>query len=121
MTVYKLNPQTDSRWEEFVRLHPRASAFHTPQWLKALHQTYGFESFAITTSPPGEQLANGIVFCRVKSWLTGTRLVSVPFADHCEPLVNNSVEFHTLLEWIRSQARAYGGRYVELRPLIDRS
>ena len=37
-------------------------------------------------SPPDEPLENGFLFCRVESWLTGRRLVSLPFSDHCEPL-----------------------------------
>src|SRR5260370_39896401 len=31
-------------------------------------------------------LESGIVLCRVESWLTGCRLVSLPFSDHCQPI-----------------------------------
>jgi hypothetical protein len=30
-----------------------------------------------------------LVFCRVRSWLTGRRSISLPFSDHCEPLVES--------------------------------
>ena len=39
-----------------------------------------------------EALENAMVFCPVESWLTGRRLVSLPFSDHCEPLVDGERE-----------------------------
>src|SRR5271154_2890210 len=79
--VYEVQPLTDRRWDEFLERHPRASVFHTTGWLKALRQTYGYEPIAYTTSPPGSDLRNAMIFCRVQSWLTGPRLVSLPFSD----------------------------------------
>src|SRR2546430_5296635 len=90
--LYSLDPLEDPRWAEFVQRHPRASVFHTPGWLEALRRTYGYEPVVYTTSLPRAELTNGLVFCRVRSWLTGRRLVSLPFSDHCEPLVHNSEE-----------------------------
>ena len=41
---------TDGRWSEFIKLHPEASVFHSPGWMEALNRTYGYESFALTTT-----------------------------------------------------------------------
>jgi hypothetical protein len=115
--VYKLNPLADARWEEFIERHPQSSVFHTPGWLRALRRTYGYEPFVVTTTVPGEALRNGIVFCVVKSWLTGHRIVSLPFADHCQPLVDSPESMAELvadLEEVQAQAR---WKYIELRPL----
>ena len=78
------DPVGDPRWSELVERHPAASIFHSPGWLSALRQTYGYEPFVVTTSP-GPTLENGMVVCRVKGW-TSRRLVSLPFSDHCDPL-----------------------------------
>src|SRR5450755_1829723 len=88
--VHEINPLCDPRWEAFINGHPRSSVFHSTKWLRALETTYGYDPVVVTTCPADAPLTNGIVFCRVKSWLTGRRLVSLPFSDHCEPLVNNS-------------------------------
>src|SRR5271163_255271 len=85
------------RWSEFVERHSRSSIFHTVGWLEALRRTYGYEPIVLTTSPAGRELQNGLVLCQVNSWWTGRRLVSVPFADHCEPLVNDADEFNGVL------------------------
>src|SRR6476660_2949243 len=117
MTVYQIDPLRDPRWSEFVRSHPRASVFHTVGWLEALRRTYGYEPIALTTSAPGAALTNGIVFCHIKSWLTGSRLVSVPFADHCEPLVETSDDFYSILDWTSRKVQRNNLDYVEIRPL----
>ncbi len=88
MQLYQIDPVRDPRWAVFLKRHPRASVFHTPGWLEALCRSYGYESIGYTSSPPGEEIRNGLVFCRVDSWLTGRRMVSLPFSDHCEPLFN---------------------------------
>lgn len=114
-SIHLLNPLTDRRWRELVADDSRASIFHQPAWLEALTRTYGYEALVLTTSGPQERLANGIVLCRLSSWLTGSRLVSLPFSDHCQPLVEGPDETQALLNWLREAGA--GRRYVELRPL----
>ena len=115
MAVYTLDPLTDPRWPEFACAHPSGSAFHTREWVTALYETYAYEPIAYTTSAPDVPLANGILFCRVRSWLTGSRLVSVPFADHCEPLVEQVEDARELAAALREEVEGHW-RYVELRP-----
>ncbi|MGE3841570.1 MAG: lipid II:glycine glycyltransferase FemX [Vicinamibacterales bacterium] len=110
------NPAAHAGWAELVRLHPHASVFHLPGWLDALQQTYGFEPFVVTTSP-GAMLENGLVACRVKNW-TGHRLVSLPFSDHCEPLLGIGDSLSTLVEPLVEHARAEGWPSIELRPCV---
>ena len=116
MTVYRIDPLRDPRWPEFLQAHPQASIFHTSGWLQSLQRTYGYEPFVLTTSPPQAPLTNGLVFCRIKSWLTGERLVSVPFADHCQPLFERIEDFYAALEWAQNLGTK-SGKPVEIRPL----
>jgi hypothetical protein len=100
-----------------VDRHPHSSAFHTAAWLEVLRRTYGYEPVAFTTSPPGCALENGVVFCRVSSWITGRRLVSLPFSDHCEPLASGIETLLPLMVAAESHAKAQGCKYAEIRPL----
>jgi len=115
--VYEINPLYDSRWEAFIDNHPRSSVFHSAKWLKALETTYGYDPFVVTTCPPDAALTDGVVFCKVKSWLSGWRLVSMPFSDHCEPLVNNSNILDDLLLYVQRQVNGGEFKYVEIRPI----
>ena len=117
MQTREIDPIHDPSWLALVEKHPRASVFHTPGWLEALRRTYRYEPVALTTSPPGQELANGVVFCRVSSWLTGQRIVSVPFSDHCEPLVDDLSELGCILAALRDAWKGNGWKYIEIRPV----
>ena len=119
VNIHRINPLSDGRWDDLVAHHPKASAFHQRGWLQALARTYGYEPMVLTTAPPGERLANGVVLCRISSWLTGNRLVSLPFADHCEPLLSDLADFQEFVNWLREECCGKRQRYVEFRPLSD--
>jgi hypothetical protein len=97
MTAYTLDPLTDRRWLDLLRRHPLASVFHSSEWLSALQRTYNYEPVVVTTCPPESELTNGVVFCRIDSLLTGSRWVSVPFSDYCEPLAGSRAELAGVL------------------------
>ena len=112
-----IDPLTDTRWDDLVARHPSASAFHGRGWLEALRQTYGYNPFVLTSALTNESIKDGIVACRVSSWLTGTRLVSVPFADHCEPLFGDSGDPLLLSNRLVEECARQHCKYLELRPL----
>lgn len=117
MKVYEIDPIGDPRWPSFLHTDPEASIFHTPEWLQALRQTYGYEPVVYTTSAPGQLLRDGIVCCRIASRLTGRRLVSLPFADHCQPLLSEPSALPQFLHQLAHTCTKGPWRYLELRPL----
>lgn len=108
------DPVGDPRWSGLLDRHPTASVFHSPGWLSALRQTYGYEPFVVTTST-GPTLENGVVVCRVNGW-TSRRLVSLPFSDHCDPLVDSSDDLSGILSILTGEAQTARRGSVELRP-----
>jgi CelD/BcsL family acetyltransferase involved in cellulose biosynthesis len=119
MEICRIQPLTDPRWEAFLNSHPEASVFHTPGWLEALHRTYGYEPIVYALLGRQQQIVSGIPFCRIRSRLTGRRLVSLPFSDHCQPLTRSEDELHELLTAAELDARLNGCKYVEIRPLVS--
>jgi CelD/BcsL family acetyltransferase involved in cellulose biosynthesis len=117
LPVYRFDPLRDARWTDFIERHPRASVFHAPAWLDALQRTYGYEPVGLTTAPPGTAFRSGIVFCRVRSWLTGQRLVSLPFSDHCQPLVDSEQELKHLMSALERDPDMSKWKYAEIRPI----
>jgi len=116
LPVFTVNPLNDARWNELVCQHRGTSVFHSSGWLSALQRTYGYEPVAFTTSAPNEPLKNGLVFCKVKSWITGRRMVSLPFSDHCDLLANSAVEQEELVVHACESVTHDGCAHVELRP-----
>lgn len=72
---------------------------------------------AFTTSAPGSKLANVVPFCQIKGWPSGRRLVSLPFSDHCRPLVESMADLCRLLKPIQHDISQEGWQYIEIRPL----
>jgi len=115
MSVYEIDPLADDRWPDLLEKHERASVFHTRSWLEALKRTYKYEPVAYTTATPGTPLTNGWVFCRIQSWLTGGRLVSLPFSDHCDPLINNNEELQEISQAVLQDMKRKHWKYIECK------
>jgi CelD/BcsL family acetyltransferase involved in cellulose biosynthesis len=112
--VSVLDPLADTRWDDLVERHPRASVFHSRGWLEALRRTYGYEPIVLTTTGEGP-LDNGLALCRISTWMS-RRLVSLPFSDHCDPLVDAPDDLSAMLEFLRGEVEKGHCRSFELRP-----
>lgn len=119
MNAFAIAPLNDSRWDPFVASHPKATVFHTTGWLRALAETYGYGSCAITTSPPDDPLTDALPLCLVRSALTGRRFVSVPFADHSQILSASETAEQALVARAIKESQASRCRYLELRSLDE--
>jgi CelD/BcsL family acetyltransferase involved in cellulose biosynthesis len=115
--IMEFDPCGDARWLPFVSNHARATVFHRVSWLEALRQTYGFRTIALGRVSSSGALSSGVLLCEIRSWLTGNRLVSLPFSDHCEPLVENPEELRLLLAHVSQQRKKRNWRYIEIRPV----
>ena len=105
---------------EAVYRNPSAChLFHSTRWLESLERTYGYEPAAFTTSPPTYAITNGLVFCRISSWLTGRRLVSLPFSDHCDVLVSDPGDANYFLSALIEHLNETGATCAEIRPVTS--
>ncbi|HVB85943.1 MAG TPA: GNAT family N-acetyltransferase [Candidatus Dormibacteraeota bacterium] len=112
----RVDPLNDDRWDQLVSRHPKASLFHSSAWLRALQKTYGYQLVAFTWCGANEPLDGAILLCEVDSWLTGRRLVSLPFSDHCEPMLSDG-DFRSILSALELRLPVALWRYIEVRPL----
>jgi hypothetical protein len=114
--VVALDPLVDERWPKFLEWHPRASVFHSRGWLGALKRAYGYEPIALTTTRRGS-LENGLVLCRIDTWIA-RRMVSVPFSDHCDLLVDDPNDLSAVIRYLTKMVETSWSS-VELRPRWD--
>src|SRR3712207_3131717 len=94
MQVLELHPRTDPLWHTLLERYG-ASAFHSPQWIGTLADTYHWDIRALVIVDDGGAPEAGIAFCRVSDML-GTRIVSLPFSDYCDSLVATTEQWHML-------------------------
>jgi hypothetical protein len=64
------------------------SLFVSRRWLSALSETYGFTVWASTLAV-SDEVAAAIPYCEIED-LCGRRLVSLPFSDYVDPLVDSA-------------------------------
>lgn len=115
--ILSLDPLVDARWRRFLISRRDSSIFHTVGWLEALHLTYGYRPIVFTTST-GADLQDGLLFCEINSWLSGRRLVSIPFSDHAALLADtNSIS--TILSALKGRVEHKVWKYVEIRPTAE--
>src|SRR5579863_2262397 len=115
--VYSFDPCVDERWLRFLSGRSDASIFHTPGWLEALRLTYGYQPVAYTSSSPEMELKDGLLFCRINSWLSGRRLVSVPFSDHAALLIEDGEILRNMFSVLAQQFEKKACKYIEIRPV----
>lgn len=82
-----IDPVADRRWAELVARAPNAGVFHQPLWLALIRDCYRYPMTAVCLEDAAGGLVAGLPIATVRSRLTGTRLVSVPFSDVCGPVL----------------------------------
>jgi CelD/BcsL family acetyltransferase involved in cellulose biosynthesis len=110
-----IDPTVDPRWDHFAETHPAASIFHTAAWARVLVDAYGYQPRYHVLERADGAIEAAWPTMLVSSRLTGRRLVSLPFCDHCAPLVHSREEADTLLGAVLADQRHTGASRVEVR------
>jgi len=105
MKIIDVDPQTNPLWEELIQTHP-SDAFHSPEWLRVLAETYDLEVQAYVLLDETGQPVAGLPFCRIAD-LKGERRVTLPFSDYCDPLVDELDHWHCLSDQLLSLHQPY--------------
>lgn len=112
-----IDPLEDSRWDRFVKNHPFGWICHLSGWKTVLEKSFkhmrGY--YFVRLDDSGTRIKAALPVFHVKSWLTGKRLVSVPFATLCDPLISTSNDMELLLESVLSLSQRLKSSHIEIR------
>jgi hypothetical protein len=113
-----VDPRTDAAWDAEVASHPHSSVFHTAAWASVLQHTYHHKLLYARFSPTGTASAL-VPLAEIRSFLTGTRGLCLPFTDACEPLLSSTNAGDGPLDGLFSTlcdlGRRRGWKYLEIR------
>ncbi len=110
-----------AKWDEFVRRHPEGTFFHLSAWQDVIGAYLKHPTYYFCLERDGE-IAGVLPLARVKSWLFGDALLSLPFLVYGGPLGSDSQAVEQLLRSATSLAEELGVDYLELRnrkPVTD--
>lgn len=114
LSLQILDSCLDKRWDDFILSHPYSSIYHHRLWKELIQKTYRYQPYYFVL-----QNSNGIragaAFFLVKSKITGTRMVSLPFSDYCDPLINDQNEFDALFSEVIKKSKNLGASHIEFR------
>lgn len=85
-----VDPMANGAWLDLCERAPESTIFHHPAWLRLIHEHYGFPLSAWCLMSPDGRLSAGIPVSLLRSRITGSRLIALPFSDSCEPLFDPS-------------------------------
>ena len=106
-----------SAWDRFVDEHPYGLLYHSTSWKRVLEQAFPHirGRFLVLADPATRRITSGLPVYTVRSWLLGNRLVSVPFASFCDPLISSARDFELLLPLLLEARQQGGARRLEIR------
>lgn len=110
----RIDPLTHGRWDRLLQDHRDASIFHSSAWARVLHKTYRHRPSYLRFASGASTVAL-IPLMEVRSPLTGTRGVSLPFSDFCGPLWADAALAETVIPALIETCRAQGWSHFDLR------
>ena len=108
-------PSIDNSWSSLIQEQAQNIFYYDPRWLELIKKLYGYRIITLTTSNGEGQITGYLPLCLLSSFLTGRRLVSLPFSDQCPLLATDEATAHKLLDEAIQLARREHVKYLELR------
>ena len=114
--AYWLSSDEQGEWDSFVTRHSLGLVYHLSSWQRVLENSFRhIRGRILVLRDPGGEIQAGLPVYDVKSWLLSNRLVSVPFATMCDPLVSTKEEFDLLWPAIEDESAKHRSKRVEIR------
>lgn len=99
----------------FVEQRTAEPLYYSQAWLDLLARVFGYSVTACATTNAAGEISGFLPLCRVRSPLSGTHLVSLPFSDYCPLLAADEASANELVDQAIRIAQEQGARYLELR------
>ena len=112
-----IDPAKSAEWDRFVEKHPFGQIYHLSSWKTILESCFkhikGY--YYVLRDDAGNEIEAGLPVFKVKSWLTGNRLVCAPFATLFDPLVSSSSQLDVLSKALIEASHQLNCSHVEIR------
>jgi CelD/BcsL family acetyltransferase involved in cellulose biosynthesis len=95
----------DAHWATLTIAQPEATIFHHPAWVELLKTCYGYKPMLFVILGASGQPVATLPLMQIDSWLTGRRVVSLPFSDFCPPLTIDDASLVDLVDGLQSWRR----------------
>jgi serine/alanine adding enzyme len=116
MPAVQVNPEISSEeWRTFVSSHPEGTYYHLPEWQTVLKESLGHRPYYVFAQNEDKKMCGVLPLFHIKSALSGSRLVSLPFAGACGPIANSPDTVEALVNRAKSLCDELKCAYLEIR------
>lgn len=115
--VIEIDPCREPAWNLFIERHPFGLMYHLAEWKNLIENCFGHMKGHYFVLKETEEIKAALPVFEVKSWIFGDRLVSIPYATLCDPLVSGRNEYELLLGAVKDLSRNLKSTYIEIRAL----
>ena len=119
--ITSIDPVKDPRWDQFVESHPFGYICHLSGWKQVLEESFPHMKghYLALLNHDNNSIRAALPVFEVKSILTGKRLVSIPFATNCDPLISSNEDMIVLLDAAINLSIKLRCSKVEIRTLAS--
>jgi len=116
MTVHisEIDRTNPSAWENYVNQHPQGTFFHTLIWRDAVEEVFGHDSKYLAAWR-NDRIVGVFPLMRIRSSITGTILVSIPYAVYGGTLADDQDTHQALLHHAQNLAERYRAQWIDIR------
>ncbi len=111
-----LDPRKYLNWNDKVLCSDGYSFFHTSNWATVLTDSYGFVPFYFSIIE-NNSFAFLLPMMVAKNFIISKKVISLPFTDYCQPIMNSKYSFQEILPEIVSIANQQNWKIINLRSL----
>jgi len=115
--ITKIDPCKEPGWDGFVQDHPLGLIYHLSGWKRLIESSFHHMKGHYFVINGDKQIKAALPAFEVRSWILGNRLVSIPFATLCDPLVSDRNEFSELFGAVKGLSKELSTSYVEIRTM----
>ena len=113
MVLTRVNPLTCDGWNDWIEAEDTYSLFHCSEWAHVLTESYDYRPHYLVARR-NDRFSALLPFMEVDSLLTGRRGVSLPFSDHCDPVIGTDIKPSDVLSAATEYAERRGWRYLDV-------
>ncbi len=109
-----LDPRLDPNWDDRLLQNGDFYFFHTSGWARVLGESYRYDPMYLM-SGSGDRIDFLMPMMEVRSRLTGTRGVSLPYTDFCPLLIRDTADLPLAIQAVIGHGIERGWKFAEWR------
>lgn len=118
--VEVIDPLKNEKWDQWVEKHPFGLIYHLSGWKNVLDKSFGhIKGHYLAILDERGDIRSALPLFEAKSFLTGNRLVSIPFTSLFDPLVSSREDMDKLVEAALELSKKVKASYIELRTFMS--